>query len=95
MIYDYLYPETDVLLGMVTGEKIQLYFIGIGEQNGNFEGWGSEQMQIWGTPKHKKTNFQFFGNKLIFIWRVGGGTREQVPPSHGRASYRKLLEKHK
>ena len=54
-------------------------------------------MQYWGTPKHKKTNFHFFGNKLIFILVGGGGgeTRKQVPRSHGRASYRKLLEKNK
>ena len=53
----------------------------------------------WGTLKHKKANFHFFflgggggGEQAYLYFR---GTREQVPPPHGRASYRKLLEKHK
>ena len=72
MIYDYLYIRDR---GQ-TGEG-HLYFMDLGEQNGNFEGLGGGgggggankcNRAYWGTLKHKKTNFHFLGgNKLIFI----------------------------
>ena len=67
-----------------TGEG-HLCVMGLGELNGNFGGGG--QMQYRGTLKHKKTNFQFLG----FISEEQGN---RYPHPHGRASYRKLLEKH-
>ena len=62
-----------------TGEG-HLCFMGLGELNGNFEGWGGGggQMQYWGTLKHKKTNFQVFGEQSYLYFR---GTRERVSPS--------------
>ena len=41
---------------------------------------------ILGNREHKKTNFRFWGNrgKKSIYFR---GTREQVPPPPGRASY--------
>ena len=68
--------------------------MGIGEQNGKFEGWGERTNAILGNTITLENKFSFFWNKIIFIWG-GGGDKGTGTPHPGRASYRKLLEKHK
>ena len=54
--------------------------MGIGEQNGKFEGWGERTNAILGNTITLENKFSFFWNKIIFIWG-GGGQGNRYPPS--------------